>query len=123
MFVKGKGKGKQIIGTFRITAAGKFLPMQLIYAGKTQRCHPIGIPFPDEFDLTNSKNQWNNETLVIQHLDNTIILYFEVIREELGLPNDQKCLLIYDSFKAQTTEKYYEHLDENNISRIYTETH
>ena len=36
--------------------------------------------------------------------------------EELGLPEDQKCLLIYEVFKAQTTDKYREHLDENNIA-------
>ena len=38
--VKGKGKGKQIAGTFAVSAAGRFLPMQLIYAGKTKRCYP-----------------------------------------------------------------------------------
>ena len=89
MPVKGKEKGKQITCTFSITAAGNFLSMQLIYTGKTQRYHPKGIPFPDRFDVSHSKNYWSNETLAIQHLDNIIILYFEVIREELGLPEDQ----------------------------------
>ena len=56
VFVKRKGKGNQIIGTFNITAAGKYLPMRLIYVGKTQRCHPKGIPFPDEFDVIHSNN-------------------------------------------------------------------
>ena len=54
----------------------------------------------------------------IPALDNIIIPYFEVTREELGLPKDQKCLLIYDVFKAQTTDKYREHLDENNIAHV-----
>ena len=36
--------------------------------------------------------------------------------EELGFPEDQKCLLIYEVFKAQITDKYREHLDENNIA-------
>ena len=54
--VRGKGKGKQITGTFSITAAVKFLPMQLIYAAKTQHCYPKGIPFPDGFDMSHSKN-------------------------------------------------------------------
>ena len=51
MSVKGKGKRKQITGTFRITAAGRFLCIELIYAWKTQRCHSKGIPFRDEFDV------------------------------------------------------------------------
>ena len=62
-------------------------------------------PFPDGFDVTHSKHYWSNETVAIQHLDNIMILYFEAMREELGLPEDQKCLLIY-VFKAQTLDKY-----------------
>ena len=83
--------------------------MQLIYDG---------ISFPDGFDVTHSKNHWSNETLTIQYLDNIIIPYFEVIREEPGLPEDQKCLLIYDVFKAQITDKYRKHLDKNNIVHV-----
>ena len=54
--VKGKGKGKQITGTFTVSATGRFLRMQLIYAGKTNRCHPQGIEFPPGFDVTHSHN-------------------------------------------------------------------
>ena len=45
----GKGKSKQITGTFSCTKSGIFLPMQLIYQGKTNRCHPTGIEFPEGF--------------------------------------------------------------------------
>ena len=63
--VKGKGKGKQITGTFNIITAGKFLHMQL-YTEETQHCYPKGILFADGFDVTTPKNDWNNETLAIQ---------------------------------------------------------
>ena len=36
----GKGKCKQITGTFSPTKSGIFLPMQLIYQDKTNRFHP-----------------------------------------------------------------------------------
>ena len=39
----GKGKNKQITGTFTVTMTGEVLPMQLIYEGKTPRCLPQGI--------------------------------------------------------------------------------
>ena len=41
-----------------------------------------------------------------------------MIHEELGLSEDQNCLPIYDVFKVQTTGKYCEHLDENNIGYV-----
>ena len=66
--VKGKGKGKQITGTFTVFATGQFLPMQLIYAGKTNRCHTQGIEFPPGFDVTHSHNHWSNDELAIQHI-------------------------------------------------------
>ena len=57
----GKGKSKQITGTFSCTKSGIFLPMQLIYQGKTNRCHPTGIEFPEGFNITHTKNHWSNE--------------------------------------------------------------
>ena len=40
----GKGKKKQITGIFTCTKSGLFLPMQLVYEGKTDRYHPRDIP-------------------------------------------------------------------------------
>ena len=65
--VKGKGKRKQTTRTFAISATGRILPMQLIYAGKAKRCHPQGIEFPSGFDVTHSLNHWSNKELAIQH--------------------------------------------------------
>ena len=61
----GKAKGKQITRTFAVSATGQFLPMQLIYAGKTKRCPPQGIEFPSGFDVTHSPNHWSNEELAV----------------------------------------------------------
>ena len=44
----GKGKKKQITGTFTITMSGQFLPMQLIYQGTTDRSLPKGVEFPED---------------------------------------------------------------------------
>ena len=59
MPIGGKGKQKQIIGTFTVSADGEFLPLQLIYAGKTDRYHPNGIDFPEGFNVTHTPNQLN----------------------------------------------------------------
>ena len=54
--IVGKGKKLQITGTFTVTKDGTFLPMQLIYAGKTKRSTPQGIEFPHGFDVTSTSH-------------------------------------------------------------------
>ena len=46
----------QITGTFSVSMSGDFLPMQLIYQGKTDRCFPK-YEFPYEFHITHTENQ------------------------------------------------------------------
>ena len=108
--VKDKGKGKQITGTFAVSATGRFLPMQLIYAGKTKRYHPQGIEFLSGFDVTHSLNHRSNEELAIQHIREIILPYVDKIKEELGQPKDQKSFLIYDVLKGQTRKRLYKFL-------------
>ena len=80
--VKGRGKGKQIVGIFVVSATGRFLPMQLIYTGKTKRCHPQGIEFSSGFDVTHSLNHWSNEELAIQHIREIILPYVDKIKQD-----------------------------------------
>ena len=51
-----RGKTKQITGTFTCTKSGLFLSMQLIYEGKTDRCHSRDTEFPDGFNVMHSEN-------------------------------------------------------------------
>ena len=67
--------------TFTISASGKFLPMQLIYAGKTERYHPHGIKFPSEFDFTHSGNYWSNEILARQHVTEVLFKFLTHIAD------------------------------------------
>ena len=38
--IQGIGDYRQITGTFGVSMSGNFLPIQLIYQGKTNRCQP-----------------------------------------------------------------------------------
>ena len=78
----GKGKKKQIAGTFTITMSGSFLPMQLIYKVTTNRCLTKGVDFPTDFDVTYTANHWSNESKAIQHLEKIVFLYVEKKRAE-----------------------------------------
>ena len=41
------------------------------------------------------------------------------IKEELGLPKDQKSLLIYDLFKGQTTKRSIDFLLKNDLVHVH----
>ena len=97
---------------------GDFLPMQLIYEGKTPRCLPKDVEFPKEFDVTFTPNHWSNEEKSKQLLDNVIFPYLKK-KHELGLPGDQKSLLIYDVFTGQTTKNIKEYIQENDCVIVY----
>ena len=93
----GETCGK-ITGTFTVSVTGDVLPMQLIYEGKTPRCLPKDIEFPKEFDVTFPPNHWSNEEKSKQLLGNVIFPHLKKNKHNLGLPGDQKSLLIYDVF-------------------------
>ena len=81
----------QITGTISVTASGKFLPIQLIYQGKTDWCHPK-FNFPKEFCVTHTENHWSNERKAIE--------YVMQIREKFGFCVTKEWVLVADVFKA-----------------------
>ena len=66
------GDKKQITAIFCGTAAGEFLPIQLIYAGKTKRCHPK-FTFPSDWSITHSQKHWSNENEMIEYIEDIIV--------------------------------------------------
>ena len=93
--------------------------MQLIYEGKTPQCLPKDVEFPKEFDVTFTPNHWSNEGKSKQLLDNVIFPYLKKKKYDLGLPGDQKSLLIYDVFTGQTTKNIKEYIEENDCVIVY----
>lgn len=51
---------QQITATFAAALGGTFLPMQILYQGKTNRSHP-NYAFLDGFDIFHTPNHWANE--------------------------------------------------------------
>lgn len=95
---------RQVTGTFSISLSGVFLPMQIIYQGKTARCHPT-FDFPEEFNITHSINHWSNEEKSIELINKVLVPYVQKKKKELGFRSSKKWLLIADVFKAQWTDK------------------
>lgn len=111
--IAGSADHRQITGTFSITLSGLFLPMQLIYQGKTDRCHP-SYEFPEGFNVTHTPNHWSNEEKAKELLRKVIIPHVKETRKMLGLRCDKEWLLIADVFKGQWTDGVKQIVEESN---------
>ena len=107
----GVGDKRRITAIFCGTL-GDFLPVQLIYQGKSPRCHPH-YQFPSDWDVTHSPKHWSTEETMLQYISNIIVPYVEGTRCLLG--NHTPALAIIDNFKGQVTAPVNALLEENDI--------
>ena len=92
----GSSDKRSITGTFIVTLDGQFLPMQLIYGGKTLKSLP-NFEFPDSFSLSVNPKHFSNNQESIKVVTEIVVPYVENQRKELQKP-DQAALLILDVF-------------------------
>ena len=116
--IKGLTDKRNITLTFVISLNGDFLPMQIIYQGKTKASQPRGFDFPRGFVVTQNPKHYSNELETLNLLDNIIQPYVVLKRKELNLPATQKALLIWDVFKGQKTAKVLSKLAAMNIEVV-----
>ena len=93
---------RSITATFSITMENKFLPVQLIYKGKTSQSLPK-IQFPNGFSLRTNLKHYSNETESLKFLKEIILPCVKTERERLGLKHNQLCLYITSFEDKQLT--------------------
>ena len=106
---------RMITGTFGITLSENFLPIQLIYAGKTTQSIPK-VAFPKIFSLSANSSHYPNTEESLKFLDEIVIPYV-VVRErsKLELLKEHKALMVMDVFTGQMTEDVVKKYQDNNI--------
>ena len=112
--IAGLDDKRQITVLLSCTRDGKLLPTQVIYAGKTPACLPKG-DIPTDWYLTYSENHWANEHTMMGYLHNILLPYINAMRVDLKLSKTQTAVVIFDTFKGQTTQTFLDTLKENNI--------
>ena len=110
----GLNDKRQITAVFCASLAGEFLPVQLIYTGKTTACLPRFV-FPDDWDVTYTPNHWNNEDKMKEYINNIIVPYVQKKRKDLKVAPNHPALAIYDEFKGQLTPAIFSLLDSHHI--------
>ena len=111
--IKGVDDKRQITATFAVTLDGRFLPIQLIYQGKSERCLPK-YEFPESFSVSFTKNHCSNTEKSIQFFKEIIFPYLEKIKKEKKYPKEQHSLIIMDTFKGQDNDSLKELCSKNN---------
>ena len=81
--VTGLSDKRMITLIFCGSALGDFLPPQIIYKGKTHRCHPK-FKFPLDWDIAQSPKHWSTEKTMIKYIENIIIPYVKSRRIAIG---------------------------------------
>lgn len=112
--VEGSADKRMITGTFAITLHRDFLPIQLIYGGKTNQSLPR-FKFPKDFSLSVNPKHFSNTAESLKFLKEIIIPYAEKTRKSLKCPADQKVLVIMDVFTGQMTTEVINAYDKANI--------
>ena len=94
-----------------------FLPPQISYAGKSKRCLPASVKFPDNWHVMHTENHWANEKTTEDYIKLILLLYVAKKREDLGLMPCHPALVLLDRFKGhqQCTDKIVSLLDSNHI--------
>ena len=118
--IAGSSDKRRITGTFTITFNGHFLPMQLIYGGKTKQSL-LRFTFPNGFSLSCNPKHFSNAMESIKLINEIIIPYVQSQRKELGKPK-QAALVIMDVFRGQITDNVIPLLRDNNIHYVLVPT-
>ena len=116
--IKGLTDKRNITLTFVISLSGEFLPLQIIYGGKTTASHPRGFKFPSGFSISQNPKHWSNEQETLKLIDEVIQPYIVKKRAELKVSETQKALVIWDVFKGQMTETVKQKLSSLNIALV-----
>ena len=96
-------------GVFCGTLMGEFLPIQLIYGGKTTQCIP-------PYKLHQTGRYHTEQTTSLS--EESMLSYIDNVREDLAVGKDQAALAIFDHFKGQLTPKVTQCLEKNNIQSV-----
>ena len=89
--IDGKDDKSQITAVFGCFLIGDFLPLQLIYQGKTTK-HLPQVQFPVDWSILHTANHWSNEEIMEIYITEIILPYLSETKRKLNIPLDHPAL-------------------------------
>ena len=117
--IAGLSDKRMITAVVASTLSGDMLPVQLIYDGKTDRCHPQGVKFLSDWNITHSDNHWSTNKTMEEYADIILIPYVNRVKKEQKLPKCQKSLVILDMFKCHQDRAFQDKFKKAHINLIF----
>ena len=111
--IVGTNDKRMITAVLCGSLTGDFLPVQLVYKGKTNRCHPR-FKFLLDWNITHSPRHWSTEDTMKEYLLEIIVPYIEAQRDLINEPG-KSAVVIIDNFKGQVTREVFQILEKHNI--------
>ena len=93
--VVGTDDKREITAVLAATATGKYLPLQLLFKGMTNRCHPV-VTFLPGYDIWHSSNHWSNKNTMRRYLDTITIPFISAERKKILLTLPHHALVIFN---------------------------
>lgn len=95
---------RQITACIASSLDGDLLPMQLIFHGKTNKCHP---PVTDaakdaRVHITHSPNHWSSQETMQQYIKEVVVPY----ADRSGVPKPYNIVLVLDVWSVHKSEEF-----------------
>jgi DDE superfamily endonuclease len=106
--VIGAEDKRQITACIASSMDGNFLPLQLVFQGKTSRCLPPHTPasLASLAHLTFSDNHWSSQTTMKEYIEKIIMPYSNRCIELHQLHADAKMILVLDVWAVHKSEEF-----------------
>jgi hypothetical protein len=114
--VIGQDDKRQITAVVASSPIGTLLPLQLIFGGKTDRCHPLITDHVKQanFHVTHSPNHWSNQETMQQYIEKVIVPYHKQMIHKYQLPTNSKLILQLDCWSVHKSKEFITYIKSNH---------
>lgn len=121
--VIGADDKRQITACIASSLDGDLLPLQLIFQGKTNACHPPPTAASDaaHVHITHSENHWSNQQTMQQWITEVLMPYAARAAVQYTLPVDSHIVLVLDVWAVHKSEEFRKFLrtHHSHIHLVY----
>ena len=115
--ITGKDDKRNVTGLLAVARNGHVLPAQILYKGKTERCHAPHEKFPESWDIHHTLNHWSTAKSKDRFVELVVIPYINNVRSVYGLSAASgTALVLFDHHRSNTKNPpMFSRLKDNNV--------